>query len=59
MVLGLKSTITGIALLPANILAGILWDTFNAAAPFVFSAGISLVAAFILIICFKYVLSRH
>jgi len=48
--LGLKSTVAGIALLPANILAGVLWDTFNAAAPFAFGAAASLIAALILII---------
>jgi len=49
-VLGLKSTIAGIALLPANILAGVLWDTFNAAVPFAFGAVVSLIAALILIL---------
>jgi MFS family permease len=51
--LGLKSTVAGIALLPANILAGVLWDTFNAAVPFAFGAAVSLLAALILIVFLK------
>jgi hypothetical protein len=49
--LGLHSTVSGIALLPASIIAGFLWDVFGAAVPFVFGAGLSLVAALILL-CF-------
>jgi len=52
-VLGLKSTIAGITLLPANILAGVLWDTFNAAVPFAFGSAMSLLAALILIVFLK------
>ncbi|MEG2206211.1 MAG: MFS transporter [Oscillospiraceae bacterium] len=48
--LGLQSTIVGIALLPASVIAGVLWDTIGAAAPFVFGAALSLVAAIMLII---------
>ena len=48
-VLGLKSTIAGIALLPANILAGVLWDTVSPAAPFAFGAVLSLAAAVVLL----------
>jgi len=48
--LGLQSTITGIALLPASVIAGVLWSAFGAAVPFVFGAGLSLVAALILLI---------
>jgi MFS family permease len=46
--LGLHSTLTGIALLPASILAGILWDNFGNAAPFLFGVALSLAAATIL-----------
>ncbi|MEG0649430.1 MAG: MFS transporter, partial [Oscillospiraceae bacterium] len=48
--LGLQSTIVGIALLPASVIAGVLWDTIGVAAPFVFGAALSLVAAIMLII---------
>jgi len=51
--LGLKSTVAGLSLLPANILAGLLWDTFDASAPFAFGAGMSLIAALILILFLK------
>ncbi|MEG1500542.1 MAG: MFS transporter, partial [Clostridiales bacterium] len=33
--LGLQSTIVGIALLPASIIAGLLWDLIGASAPFI------------------------
>ena len=46
--LGLHSTIAGIALLPASIIAGYLWDAYGAAVPFIFGAGMSLAAVFIL-----------
>ena len=49
--LGLHSTVVGIALLPASIIAGFLWNVFGAAVPFVFGAGLSLIAALILL-CF-------
>ena len=48
-VLGLKSSVAGLALLPANILAGVLWDAFGAGVPFMFGAAAALVAAAVLI----------
>ena len=51
--LGLQSTVVGIALLPASIVAGFLWDAFGAAVPFVFGAGLSLAAALILMLFMK------
>ena len=51
--LGLHSTVAGIALLPASVIAGLLWTTFGAIVPFVFGASLSLVAAFILIVFMK------
>jgi len=48
--LGLQSTIAGIALLPASIIAGVLWNAFGSAVPFVFGAGLSLAAALILMV---------
>ena len=46
--LGLHSTVTGIALLPASIIAGILWNLFGASVPFVFGAGLSFISALLL-----------
>lgn len=48
--LGLHSTVAGIALLPASVIAGVLWTKINPVAPFVFGAILSLIAAIILII---------
>ena len=43
--LGLHSTVVGIALLPASMIAGILWSWLGAPAPFVFGSVMSLAAA--------------
>ncbi len=43
--LGLHSTITGIALLPASVIAGLLWTAFNDTVPFAFGASLSACAA--------------
>jgi MFS family permease len=51
--LGLQSTVAGIALLPASVAAGFLWDAFGASVPFVFGAVMSLLAALILIFFMK------
>ena len=51
--LGMHSTVVGIALLPASIIAGFLWDAFGAAVPFVFGAALSLIAALALILFMK------
>lgn len=46
--LGLHSTIVGVALLPASTIAGLMWNVFGARAPFVLGASLSLLAALIL-----------
>lgn len=51
--LGLHSTVAGIALLPASIIAGLLWDMFGTAMPFIFGAGLSLVSAVLLLVFMK------
>ncbi len=51
--LGLQSTIVGIALLPASVIAGVLWNVFGAAIPFIFGAGLSLLAALLLLLFMK------
>jgi MFS family permease len=48
--LGLQSTVAGIALLPASIIAGFLWDAYGSAVPFFFGASMSLIAAVILVV---------
>ena len=44
-VIGLHAALVGIALLPASLIAGILWNTFSAAAPFYFGGFMGLLAA--------------
>ena len=43
--IGLHATFVGIGLLPASLLAGLLWNFFGAAAPFYFGGGLGLLAA--------------
>ena len=47
--LGMQSTIVGVALLPASVIAGLLWDNIGASAPFIFGGALSLISAIILI----------
>ena len=51
--LGLHSTVVGVALLPASSIAGILWTVWGAPAPFVFGASLSLLAALVLFLLMK------
>ena len=51
--LGLHSTIAGVALLPASVTAGILWTSFGSSVPFVFGAVMSLIAAALLMLFMK------
>lgn len=46
---GLISLLTGMALLPASILAGFLWQTVSPAAAFLLGSGCAIVAALLLI----------
>lgn len=46
--LGLHSTLVGVALLPASVIAGLLWDHVASFAPFVFGAALAFAAAMIL-----------
>lgn len=46
--LGLHSTLVGIALLPASVIAGALWTTIGSFAPFALGALLSLIAALLL-----------
>lgn len=51
--LGLHSTIAGIALLPASVICGFLWEHFGSTVPFVFGASMSAIAAILLILFFQ------
>ncbi len=46
--LGLHATLVGVALLPASMIAGILWDHVGGYAPFAFGAALALAAALVL-----------
>lgn len=46
--LGLHSTLAGIALLPASVIAGLLWDSIGAYAPFMYGGIMALISAMIL-----------
>ena len=48
--LGLQSTVAGIALLPASVITGQLWNRFGGGVPFIFGAALSLAAAVILMV---------
>ncbi len=43
--LGMHATLVGIALLPASVIAGFLWSTYGAAAPFWFGGSLALISA--------------
>ncbi len=43
--LGMHATLVGVALLPASVIAGLLWTAFGAAAPFWFGGGLGLTAS--------------
>jgi MFS family permease len=51
--LGLHSTLVGVALLPASVIAGLLWDNIGSFAPFVLGALLSAISAIILVVFFK------
>ena len=53
VMLGLHATLAGIALLPASVITGLLWNAFGAAVPFVYGATLSLLAAMILALFMK------
>ena len=46
--LGLHSTVQGIALLPASLIAGLLWTNYGPAVPFFFGGSLALAGAIIL-----------
>lgn len=48
--LGIYNSIIGITLLPASVIAGVLYDKVNSSAPFYFGAVMALIAALLMII---------
>jgi MFS family permease len=50
---GLFNAAIGLTALPASVIAGILWQTINPAAPFIFGASLSLFAGFLFLIWVK------
>ncbi len=46
---GFYHTAVGITVLPASVIAGILWDTVNPSAPFFFSAALSAISIILLV----------
>lgn len=52
-VIGLHTTFVGLALLPASLLAGVLWDFLGATTPFYFGASMGLLAAVGLFVILK------
>lgn len=52
-VIGLHATLVGLALLPASLIAGLLWDTIGAQAPFYFGSVMGLIATAGLIIILR------
>jgi MFS family permease len=48
-VFGIFSWVVGVAAFPASLLAGWLWQRYSPAVPFYFAAGLSLLAAFLML----------
>lgn len=51
--LGLQATIAGLALLPASLLFGLMWNAFGPMVPFLFGAALSLLSALLLMFFFR------
>jgi MFS family permease len=47
--IGLHATLVGIALLPASLIAGVLWNTFGPAAPFYFGSIMGLLSCILFV----------
>jgi MFS family permease len=50
---GIYGTTVGVATLLASVIAGVLWDRFGPQVPFLFGAGMSLLASLCLLVCFR------
>lgn len=51
-VIGAYYSVEGLALLPASVIAGVLWDRIGASAPFYFGAALAALAVIILVVVF-------
>jgi hypothetical protein len=51
--LGLQATIAGLALLPASLITGLLWNAFGSTPPFIYGAALALLAAVLLALFMK------
>ncbi len=51
--LGLHGMLTGIALLPASVIAGLLWNGVSASAPFLFGAALAFLSAVSIALIFR------
>lgn len=51
--LGIYNSLVGITLLPASIIAGLLYDRINNSAPFYYGSALALVAALLMIIFYR------
>lgn len=49
--LGAYHTLTGVALLPASLIAGYLWQAVSPSSPFYFGAAMAAIAAVLLLVC--------
>jgi MFS family permease len=57
--LGMHSTIVGVALLPASMIAGVLWNMFGAVSPFLFGSAMSFIAVCMLLFLIKKDIHKH
>ncbi|MDH7482050.1 MAG: MFS transporter [Armatimonadota bacterium] len=51
--MGAYNMLTGLALFPASLIAGYLWDSISPSAPFYYGAATALLSALLLAICFR------
>lgn len=56
--LGIYNALLGITLLPASLIAGLLYDNVNSGAPFYFGAAMSLLAAVMMVVFYRKNISR-
>ncbi|WP_446898434.1 MFS transporter [Clostridium sp. LBM24168] len=57
--LGIYNSLIGITLLPASLIAGILYDKINNSAPFYFGSAMALIAAILMFVFYKGLGKRH
>jgi len=57
--LGIYNCLVGITLLPASVIAGLLYDNINNRAPFYYGSILALVAAILMIIFYRFYLNRN